>query len=813
MRFSFVILSLLSLLFFSDLELFSQDRKTIVATKLTQELVIDGLLDEQFWRQTAVAQDFVQNEPYNGRPATFATHVFIGYDDHALYFAASCEDAYPDSISLELHERDNLGLADYFGIILNPFNDGLNGLGFFVTARGVQMDMKFNTAEDEEDESWDAVWRSATKITAIGWTAEVMIPYSAIRFPRSETQVWGINFQRSIQRLREYSNWNLVDVNRQGFLTQMGEIRIEETITPPMRLSATPYLSASTSHNSATNKWGTGYNYGMDLKVGLNESFTLDLTLIPDFGQVESDELVYSLSPFEVYYDEKRPFFTEGTELFSKGNVFYSRRIGATPSGYFDLTDAYAQEQIIKNPEAVQLINAAKLSGKTSKGLGIGVFNAITTNTFAEVEVEGVRKKIITEPYTNFNMVVAEQALANNSQISFYNTNVLQPDNKRVANVTGVETALRNKQGSTEFYSMLNISQQYDEIGFPVFGERLLMGFNKISGQFRPDVWLNVMTENYDPNDMGFQRSNNEIDAGLNFKFYVFEPKGMFLKKYANLFINQISQYQPLKFSSMEIGGNSRLTTVKHLTIGGNFSIYPLGKLDFFESRTQGKYFQRPWRFHAGIFGSPDYRKKFLVDYRLGMMLYPEWNSFNWWGTLSPRWKISENFLVMPSLMVDISKNDIGFVTDIGVGQQKAIVFGKRNVNNITSSLSLNYSFNPKASLALRLRHYLLYVDYLNYFDLKADAELVPNVYNEKHDFSVNAFNVDMVYRWNFAPGSELLLVWKNAIYTLLSGDDVSGNYFTNLDKLFDSPVGNSLSIKMLYYIDWQQLQTLKRKK
>lgn len=813
MRFVSFILLLFIVLFLSDLELNAQDKKTVIATRLTGEVNIDGVLDEVFWSQTAVAQDFVQNEPYNGRAATFATRVFIGYDDHALYFAASCEDAHPDSISLELHERDKLGLADYFGIILNPFNDGLNGLGFFVTAKGVQLDMKYNIAEDEEDESWDAVWRSATKVTHNGWTAEVMIPYSAIRFPRSESQTWGINFQRSIQRLREYSNWNLVDVNRKGFLTQMGELRIEDTITPPMRLSATPYLSGSTSHNSATKKWGTGYNYGMDLKVGLNESFTLDLTLIPDFGQVESDELVYSLSPFEVYYDEKRPFFTEGTELFSKGNVFYSRRIGATPSGYYDLTDTYSQEQIVKNPETVQLINAAKLSGKTSKGLGIGVFNAITANTFAEVEVDGQRKKIITEPYTNFNMVVAEQALANNSQISFYNTNVLQPDNKRVANVTGIETALRNKQGSTEFYSMLNISQQYNEIAFPVLGERLLMGFNKISGSFRPDIWLNVMTQDYDPNDMGFQRSNNEIGAGLNLQFYAFEPKGRFLKKSSYLFINQISQYQPLKFSSIEIGGNTRLTTVKHLTLGGNFSVYPLGKLDFFESRTQGRYFQRPWRFHTNFFGSPDYRKKFLLDYRFGLMLYPEWSLFNWWTTLTPRWKISENFLITPSLMVDISKNDIGFVTNVGAGQQTAIIFGKRNVNNITSSLSLNYSFSPKASLALRLRHYLLYVDYLSYFDLKADAELEPNFYDEKHDFSVNAFNVDMIYRWNFAPGSELLLVWKNAVYTLLSGDDVSGNYFTNLDKLFDSPVGNSLSIKMLYYIDWQQLQALKKKK
>ncbi len=801
------------LILYSSVGLLAQERKTLTASRLDNSIKIDGRLDEVFWKNASVAECFFQHEPFNGRPSTFPTRVFIFYDDDALYIGAQIIDPQPDSLSFELHERDNTGLADYFGLILDPFNDGLNGLGFVVTTTGVQTDMKFNNWDDEEDLSWDAVWKSAHYINENGWSVEIAIPYSAIRFPAKEQQKWGINFYRSIQRYREYTTWNFVDVNKQGMISQLGELIINDSLQPPLRLSATPYLSASSSHSSETKKWLSGYNYGMDLKLGLNESFTLDLTLIPDFGQVESDELVYSLSPFEVYYEEKRPFFTEGTELFNKGNVFYSRRIGATPEGYSAVNQSYQKEQILRNPETVQLINAAKLSGKTAGGLGIGVFNAITANMFAEVISGQETEKIKTEPYTNYNMIVVEQALAHNSQISFYNTNVLQPDNKRVANVSGTEMSFRNKKGSSEFYAMLNVSQHYDKEEKPVFGERFLLSLAKINGQFRPDIWMNLMTETYDPNDMGFQKSNNEIGSGLTLRYNIYEPKGKLLRVFNKFYFNNYSQYKPLKFSMLEFGGDSRLTTVKQLTLGGNFLFYPVGKLDFFESRTIGRYFQKPLSFTAGLFGSPDYRKKFLIDYRVGLKSFPAWDHFNWWFSLSPRWRISDNFMVIPNFVYDQAFNDIGFVTDSMQGAEKVIIFGTRDVKNITTSISLDYVFSAKSALAFRLRHYWLLVDYQSYYDLDEDGEIYTNSYNQSHDFAVNTFNIDMVYRWNFAPGSELLLVWKNAVYTLFTGDDLSPDYFNNIENTFHSPVGNSLSIKFLYYIDWQQVQALKRRK
>ncbi len=787
-----------------------QERKLLRAVKSETGIKVDGLLNESFWQSAPEAVGFVQQEPFNGRASSYATKVYVGYDDDALYIGAVILDPVRDSISFELHERDNIGLADYFGVMLDPFNDGLTGFGFVVTSRGVQGDLKLNNW-DEEDYSWDAVWKSAVIVSDSGWTAEMAIPYSALRFPSKATQRWGVNFYRSVQRRREYSTWKIIDVNKSGMISQAGELLIEDELKPPMRLSATPYLSAMTSHNSKSTKWSSGYNYGMDLKLGLNESFTLDMTLIPDFGQVESDELVYSLTPFEVYYEEKRPFFTEGTELFNKGNVFYSRRIGDTPQNYNTIASSYSDSLIVKNPETVQLINAAKLSGKTRRGFGVGVFNAVTANTWAEVRPANELKRIKTEPYTNYNMVVVEQALANNSQISFYNTNVVQPDSNRMANVTGTEMVFRNSKSTREFYTMFNLSQKFNSNEKARFGERLLMSYAKIDGQFRPEIWLNAMTDTYDPNDMGYQKNNNEISNGLNLRYNFYEPNNWRLRWFNRIYFNQYYQYRPLKFSVLEIGGESRLTTVKQLSLGGNFNFYPLGKLDFFEARTKGRYFKKPLSFNIGFWGSPDYRKKFLIDYRAGIKVFPEWKLVNWWLSLSPRWRIKENIMLVPELAFDYYRNDIGYATKITAeNETQHILFGKRDVKNITSSISFDYVFNPHAALAFNLRHYWLLVDFKDFYRLKEDAGLESFDYSTSLDFAVNSFNIDMVYKWNFAPGSELLLVWKNAVYTILDGASVDKDYFTNLENTFDSPVGNSFSIKLLYYIDWQNIKKLR---
>ncbi|MDA3943009.1 MAG: DUF5916 domain-containing protein [Bacteroidetes bacterium] len=803
------LLLLSCLLIFFPILLEAQNKKSVAAQRVAERPELDGMLNEDIWQSAETASGFIQREPLNGRPATFDTEVRILYDDKAIYVGAYIIDPQPDSLWIELKSRDNLGLADYFGIILDPYNDGLNGMAFFVSVRNVQVDFKTN-AQNQDDYSWDAVWRSATQIVAGGWVAEMMIPYSALRFPKKDVQQWGLNFQRNIQRKREVSSWNFIDATVSGNLQQAGVLTAIENIKPPLRLSGTPYLSAYTEHNSATDQWQSGYNYGMDIKAGLSESFTLDVTLIPDFGQVESDDRIFSLSPYEVYYEEKRPFFTEGTELFSKGNVFYSRRIGSKPEGYNSINRNYETDEIIDNPDASQLINAIKLSGKTGSGLGIGIFNAMTANTYATVlDSNQTEQSVLTSPFTNYNMLVFDQSLKNNSSVSFYNTSVYRPENRFAANVSGTDFRLRDKTNNYELAATINISQHYTKDDKARFGEYALINVGKVSGNFLAETWFKYVSDDYDPNDMGFLNKNNEIANGYNFKYNIYEPFGNFLRMRSRIFVNHYYLNIPRKFNQLLIGADGSITTKKQFSAGFDFSFRPLGFHDHFEPRVPGYEYFTASSYSVGLWTSPDYRKKFLVDFRFGFWHVPSQELFNWWTSIEPRWRVSNNLMVIPEINIDYSFNNIGYVTDsLNSAQKPAIIFGRRDIKEVTTSLEADYAFSPNTSLAFRMRHYWLRVDYLSFYDLNTDGHVYPNNYSRNEDFAVNAFNVDMVFKWNFAPGSELLLIWKNAVYSNENLVELENQFFHNLRNTFEAPIGNSLSIKLLYYLDWQYFKS-----
>ena len=265
--------------------------------------------------------------------------------------------------------------------------------GFCCHTAGVQIDIKYSN--DGESSSWNAVWESATSIDEKGWVVEMKIPYSALRFPEVDKQLWGINFGREIRRKRERQWWNFIDPTVDGFLTQAGRLTGIENIKPPVRLFFFPYASSYVESNTAS-EGGEAYSFnaGMDLKYGLNDAFTLDMTLIPDFGQARFDNQVLNLSAFEVQFNENRQFFTEGLELFTKADLFYSRRVGGTPFNFFRVEDQLsATEEIRDNPAQSQLINATKISGRNKKGLGIGFFNAIEGGGESRSQGFGIRYK------------------------------------------------------------------------------------------------------------------------------------------------------------------------------------------------------------------------------------------------------------------------------------------------------------------------------------------------------------------------------------------------------------------------------------
>ena len=463
-------------------------KKYIEAIRIEVPPKIDGILDESFWQTLPVADDFVEYSPRNGTEPLFNTEVRFAYDDVALYASAIMFDPNPDSIFNQMGKRDQIEqlMTDYLSFDILPYDDDLNMYEFKVSPGNLQNDCKYSAVG--QDISWDAVWESATSITDSGWIIEIKLPYSALRFPKIENQVWGINMWRNNLRKREYSTWSWVDNKTQDIFRFYGKLTGIKNIKPPLRLSFSPYLSGYVEKDASKKDWSYFFRGGMDVKWGINESYTLDMMLIPDFGQVQSDDIILNLSPFEVRYDEKRQFFTEATEMFNKCGIFYTRRVGDQPKDYYMPYDSLKQNELVSdNPEETRIINATKVSGRNSKGFGVGVFNGMTTNTWAKIEdtVTGNSRKMMTQPFTNYNVLVFDQNLPHNSYVTLINTNYYIPDNKYVANVTGSEARICNKKNTLAVFGKVNISQKYAVDNSPDFGYQYLAYISKPSGKFQ----------------------------------------------------------------------------------------------------------------------------------------------------------------------------------------------------------------------------------------------------------------------------------------------------------------------------------------
>jgi len=283
--------------------------KQLPAKRTTANIKIDGNIDEPAWKDVIPAKDFLEFRPTFGAQEDSAnkTEVFLMYDNTAVYVAGYCHERTRDSISTELVGRDQWGANDYAGVIFDTYYDKINAVGFFLTPLGEQMDSKYSNSGMGEDDSWNAVWDGESKIRSDGWTFEMRIPFSALRFSSSENQTWGLNITRRRRKIDIQYMWNPVDQKVNGFVNQEGAWTGIEKIKPTLRLSFSPYLSVYANHYpydvAGQKNLTTSFNGGMDVKYGISQSFTLDMTLIPDFGQVQSDNQVLNLTPFEVRFN------------------------------------------------------------------------------------------------------------------------------------------------------------------------------------------------------------------------------------------------------------------------------------------------------------------------------------------------------------------------------------------------------------------------------------------------------------------------------------------------------------------------------
>lgn len=811
-----LIATLLILPLFSQSALPDLNKKEVVATRINTAPKIDGRLDDEIWLDAKSTSNFTQQEPNPGGQPSQKTEVSILYDNYGIYIAARLYDSHPDSIQKELSERDNLGNTEWFGVFIDAYQDGINGFGFIVTPSNVQFDTKYSTFG--EDENWDGVWESNVSINSEGWVAEMRIPYSAIRFPNTQAQKWHINFGRKIARTQEKNWWSEINPEVTGFLNQFGYLTGIENIVPPLRLQATPFIAVyGQQHHDKNadpvNTYGHSFNGGMDVKWGLSDAFTLDMTLIPDFGEAQSDDKVLNLSPFEVRFDENRAFFTEGTELFNKGGLFYSRRIGGRPINYWEVEDEY-EGRIKSNPQQAQLYNATKISGRNTNGLGIGFFNATSARTYAEIEDdESGDKEVLTDPLTNYNVLVLDQNLKNNSYATFINTTVLREGDFYDANVTGTEFLLRNKANTYAIEGTAALSQKYytDETDL---GHRFAVSVSKTSGKFRANLDYNEESDTYDPNDLGFLRANNERSFSGSVSYRKFEPFGAFNAAGGGVYAEYNRLYAPSRYTDWGINSWvwAESKNFWNFNIWGYVS--PSTNYDYFEARTDGRVFKRPGSGNAGFWMGTDSRKKFRLTLNGGFWsaMEPNWNEL--WGNVGLRYRASDRLSFWTNISKSNEKNDVGFVDSEEVDvidpitgettTRKDIFFGKRDRETVAVAFTTNYSFNANMNLSLRLRHYWSTVTYNSFHLLNEEGNLANTDFTGDFDNDYDAFNVDLVYRWRFAPGSDIYVVWKNSLESDQSV--VSENYFKNLNGLFDEAQNNSLSLKIIYFLDYASL-------
>ncbi len=804
--------------------------RELAAKKINTAVKIDGKLEESFWSETPLATKMVEFRPNFGaiEADETRTEVYLVYDNTAVYIGGFCHEK-RDSISKELVGRDEIGINDYVGVTFDTYLDKINGFGFFMTPLGEQFDAKYsNTAG--EDGSWNAVWDCEAKIVEGGWTFEMRIPYSALRFVSKENQTWGLNITRNRKKAGKQFMWNPVDPKVNGFINQEGLWTGIEKIDAPVRLSFSPYLSAYLNHyptNARDAKdWTSSVNGGMDVKYGISDAFTLDMTLVPDFGQVQSDNQVLNLTPFEVRYNENRAFFTEGTELFSKGNLFYSRRVGGTPVRFGNAyNDLGPNEYVYKNPTESKLLNATKISGRTRKGFGLGVFNAITKPMYATIRdsVSGKDREVQTGSLVNYNILVVDQTLKNNSSVSFINTSTIRNGKDADANVSAGLFDFNNKKNTFNVSGKFSLSQVMAD-GKNTKGYSHYMGVGKTGGRWNISLSQELADEKYDINDMGILFNNNYIEHYFWTAYRWLKPKGW----YNNIQINYNANYSQLykkidgqKTDSRFQGFNTNINghvQLKSLWYVGFFVGYGARGHDFYEPRKTGYAWKTPRRFQFNPWFETNNTKKYFFSASYFLGLRSIFNSPNEEWSFSQRYRFSDKLSISHRLYYNPVRNDAGYYQPRDLSGNPIsldnVVFTRRDLKTIENVLSAKYNFNNKSGITIRARHYWSKVKQHELYDLDDAGELKPSVHSALVSLvhqNFNVFNVDAVYTWQFAPGSFINIVWKDQGF--LFDNDVERNYIKNVDRTITEPQNNNLSIKIIYYLDYLDFKKWKKKK
>jgi hypothetical protein len=736
------ILSLIMLTFLLLPGLFGQDliKKQYVATQITTPPVIDGVLDDIIWQSGTWAGDFIQNQPYSGKPETQRTEFKILFDDNSLYVAIKSYDTAPDSIVNRLTRRDEAD-GDLVGIIFDSFHDLRTGFLFGVSSAGVKYDQMFSNDGQNSDASWDPNWWVKTSINKEGWVAEMKIPFSQVRFDKNSGEVWGLDVARILYRKNEQCFWQHIPREAPGLIHLFGELKGLEKIKPRKIFDITPYGVAKTEtfksvpENPFEAKGKLSkLNGGIDAKIGITNNMTVDLTINPDFGQVEADPSVVNLSAYETFFSEKRPFFIEGNNITNFGlgigdggvgndNLFYSRRIGRQPQGYPDMKDGWYADI----PSRTNILGAAKLTGKTKDGLSIGIVEAMTSEEKAEIDTIGGRKLSTVEPLTNYfvgrvqkdinngNTLIGGIFTSTNRELDadvrdilhkaaytggidftqyFKNKNWMFNLNTAFSLVEGSKKAITNTQESSAHYFQ-RPDKNYallDTSKTSLGGAGGRMQIMKQNGHWNFLGAVLWKTPGFETNDLGYMRVTDQMLSVLWCGYNQFDPKGFYRSFNINSDFFAINN-----FGGNWLGGgyewnaNINFKNFWNAWTGGNLNT-PSSSADILRG---GPMMKLPGSINSRIGFSTDSRKKLTFSvYANGSKGFNN-NSNSVYTEVDVSYKPSNYIVFTISPSYNRSFSELQYVAQTDFNGNPRYVFASINQKTISTSFRVNLNLSP----------------------------------------------------------------------------------------------------------------------
>jgi hypothetical protein len=807
---------------------------------------IDGVADDAIWQAAPKSSGFRTFEPNVDQDPKQQTEFQVAYDDKHLYVFVRMFDPAPDSIMTALSRRDQRGPSDQIKLLIDSYNDKRSGYEFAVNPVGVKRDFAMSN-DGNEDSSWDGIWDVGTRIDSLGWTAEFRIPLSQLRYANAESHEFGFGIWRDVERIKERSAWPLWSPRVSGISSQLGRLTGLQGLSTARRMEVIPYVVTKNAQRPPATVGGAytlknTVTVGADLKLGLTPNVTLDGTLNPDFGQVEADPAVVNLSAFETFFSERRPFFVEGTSLYqfslncyivvdcsTNEGLFYSRRVGRTPQLRNQFGDQYTAT-------ATPIAAAAKVTGRTSKGLSFGLLDAFTDN------VPGTLGRVA-EPRTNYAVLRGQQDWRNgNTSLSIIGTAVNRSldtlsedwlhrdafasgasfrhrfgDRKYEFNAQAAMSAVhatapvlaRTQTNSVHYYQQPGDDNIVDSSLTSLTGTFGQLKLGKYSGGItRIETSIVGISEGFDVNDLGFLRRADKIDWSTWGALSWREAKWIYrwAQLNGNYWTNWNTSGTKLD-NSLNFNGHMGLRNNWDVHLGGTFA--NLGTTWCDRCTRGGPVLRNSRGFYPWGGVNTDSRKRIYGGMWFNYGRGDEGNSHSL--SLDPylNFRLSTAFTANFGFGMSKNVDDNQWYNNFVAGPVTHHAFAHLDQRTVYASARINYTATPNLTFEFYGQPFVSSGDYTDFREVsgtpgakKYSDRFVAYTPPAGSDsaFKFKSLRTNAVVRWEYLPGSTLFVVWQHG-RQFSSNQNLNQSWMTDYRELLDLHPDNTFVVKMAYWL------------